>query len=470
MFVSSLYQTPSLLDDYSITASTFQKGGLGQFYYHLARTMFKRGYTELDRLSVESFIANSSAKGKKAYQKYGGYDTIEDFIDSVSPQNIDQYYADLLKCNALNKMYVFGIDIEKKWDLLRSKSYKELQEYMETIAIEAFSAGDADEDKIEDLKYGMRELLAEINQPTYKGLPVSSNCLNSVINGLKLGDITLLAGMSGVGKTFLTIGLLLPVIIRQNIPILIMCNEEDAKKWRWSIIVWIANNIVKNKEGYDLYIEKQRMFAGGLIPKENEILEKSIEWYEQHLEDNIINFVNFNSFSTDKAIRLIRKYSTQKSIKYYLLDTFKLDNDVNSGDNYKTEQAWLQLQQNVVKLYNVIKSSAKNVHVWMTYQLGKTPRKYLDQSSLGMSKNVADVASTVILARKVYEREKDGEKGLKIKDGYGNTRHLSSSKDYMVLFIDKNRSGSTSSQIVLETDKGKNIIRDVGFTTIMEDF
>ena len=122
-------------------------------------------------------------------------------------------------------------------------------------------------------------------------------------------------------------------------------------------------------------------------------------------------------------------------------------------------------------MYNVIKSSAKNVHVWMTYQLGKTPRKYLDQSSLGMSKNVADVASTVILARKVYESEKSNDsKGLKVKGGDGQIRNLIPDEDYMVLFIDKNRTGSTSQQVVLKTDKGKNIIKDVGFTSIMEDF
>ena len=171
----------------------------------------------------------------------------------------------------------------------------------------------------------------------------------------------------------------------------------------------------------------------------------------------------------DKAIRLIKTMTVKKGIKYFIIDTLKLDNDAGSN---VSDISWLQLQQNMVKLYNVIKPSAKNVHVWVTYQLNKTNRsRFLDQSSLGMSKNVADVVSTLLLTRKILATEKKQDaNGLTVKSFENREVALDPEKDYRIVFIDKNRSGSTSKQIVLGVDMGRNIIRDVGYTIVPEDY
>src|SRR5690606_25471125 len=117
---------------------------------------------------------------------------------------------------------------------------------------------------------------------------------------------------------------------------------------------------------------------------------------------------NFNSFSMKKAIKLIKKHNAVQDVKYFILDTLKLDSDEVSENS----QAWLQLQQNMVKLQDVIKESALNVHCYVTYQLGKSAMlsRYLSQNSLGVSKNVVDVVSTLMLVRKALESEKEGGK------------------------------------------------------------
>ena len=55
-------------------------------------------------------------------------------------------------------------------------------------------------------------------------------------------------------------------------------------------------------------------------------------------------------------------------VKYFVLDTLKLDNDTGS---HVSDKSWLVMQQNMVRLYNVIKESSLNVHVWVTAQLSK---------------------------------------------------------------------------------------------------
>ena len=468
MFVASLYTDMSLMNDYHIKVSHFIKGGPARMFYNILLGMKKKQYDSVNQTDIETYVQSLGEKAISTYRNYGGYQTILSFIEAVDKKNVLTYYSDVKRYSALRRLRMAGFDVESKWEDLSKLSYGELNQFMESTMSDVFDEFDDSNNKVEDLKHGMREMVEKIQTRQYQGLPVNSHCLNSVINGMALGNITMVAGMSGVGKTFVTSSLVIPTIIKENIPILIICNEEDADTWRWDIVVWIANNIIASR--YDEFagqkVEKIGRFGDGLNKKELAMVNKAIEWYEEHLEDGVLNFVNLETFSADQAIALIRKYAIKYGVKYFILDTFKLDNDIGSK---VTDNSWLQLQQNVVRIYNVIKESNLNVHLWITYQLSKTPKKYLDQSVLGMSKNVADVVSTLILVRNVTEREKSEGK-MKVMGPNGVEKVLNPDNDYMVFFIDKNRRGTTSKQVVIETDKGLNIIRDVGFTTIYEEF
>ena len=125
----------------------------------------------------------------------------------------------------------------------------------------------------------------------------------------------------------------------------------------------------------------------------------------------------------------------------------------------------------MVKLYNVIKPSNLNVHIWVTAQMTKTNRRsrYLDQSMIGMAKNVTDVVSSLMLVRMATQSEKVGDKALRVIDEQHHQKLLDEDKDYMIVFWDKNRQGRTNRQVVLEVDRGLNTVRDIGVTQIDND-
>ena len=461
-FVVSLYANTDMYEEYKVEPMKVFSNQHWLIYYGILSAMIeKKKVSEIDQINIEMYISEQGEKLRAMYEKAGGWHTIEEAKQIIETENIDAYYREVLRYSAILKLHDSGFNIEKNWDKYSKLTYEELADAVTGSVDSIFAGIDMGEDKVEDMVDGMWEMLEEADKGSMRGLPVSSKLLNSVVNGQVAGNITMVAGASGAGKTYFSLCQTLPSAMRAKEPLLIMCNEEDKKKWQREIIAWQINNIQKKD------LVKSRFYQGEFTADEWEMFRIARDWLNEMLANGLIQFVNFSTFSMNKSIKLIRKYATQKSIKYFIIDTLKLDNDVGSN---VTELAWLQLQQNMVKLYNVIKPTAKNVHVWVTYQLNKSVRaRFLDQSALGMSKNVADVVSTLILVRNALESEK-GANGLKVKRADGQSVELSEEKEYMIAFIDKNRQGSTSSQIVWRVDKGRNIMKDVGFTKVSQDY
>lgn len=133
-----------------------------------------------------------------------------------------------------------------------------------------------------------------------------------------------------------------------------------------------------------------------------------------------------------------------------------------------------------VELYDAIKPTGKNVHLWVTYQLGKssTKQRYYTNDNIGLAKNIVDVASTNIMIRKPFDDEYEGGKNelkcyrLEGKNGKSKIPFkLDRNKHYSIIFITKNRFGSTNEfQIVAENDLSRNIYKEVGICNIPIDF
>lgn len=462
-YVVSLYSDINYYEEYKVSPSVITNPHWRIYYMILEKMIQSKGITVADEVNVDLFVSEQSEKLGQLYKEAGGFNTIKEALPIIETENIATYHRELLRYEAFIRLKKRGFAIDEKWEKIKGLTYEQLVEYVDGIGASVFADIDLGEDKVIDITDNIDEMIERADKGVDKGLPVSSNLLNSIINGQSLGNITMLAGASGVGKTYLTLCLTLPNVISEKEKLFIMCNEEDIVKWQREILTWAANNIF----GRGFY--KSRFHQGNFTSEEKETLFEARDWMLKMIEKGSIKFVNFQTFSINKTISLIRKYKTQEQFNYFIIDTLKLDND--SGTDV-TDIAWLQLQQNMVKLYNVIKPTAKNVHVWVTYQLSKSVRtRYLDQTSLGMSKNVADVVSTLLLVRNVLESEKGADsKALKVKDVKGDDVILAENKDYMICFLDKNRQGSTSNQVVWRTDKDKNILKDVGLTRVAQDY
>lgn len=467
-YVASIYLDPELLYEYTVPITSFSKKSHYAFYYGIAYNMIiKEKYEALDNLSVDTYVEQRSKKTKDRYESLGGYNTISIAMEVVDERNIQAIHENVLKYHTIRKLLARGWDIPRIWDKIKGYTLQQLQTYIESQVNESFIDNSLTSDEhVEDLTHGLKEMVKEANRGDLMGMPYNSNLVNSVLNGMKLGEATFLAAMSGVGKTYLTTLLTVVGLIKQQEKVLIIANEEGKTKFQRELLTYVCNNEISLRSDYfkGTYIEKSRFFVGNFSRIEAELLSAGIKWMEENIPDGTLNFIELNSFSTDKSIKIIKRHALTKGIKYFVIDTFKHDNDINSS---KSDNSWLDLQQSSVKLYNTIKESNLNVHLMMTYQLSKTKRKYLDQTSLGNAKNVIDIASTLILVRPMMVSEKEN---IEVYNTRGDLVNIDKDLDYMVLFFDKNRSGSVSRQVVLRVDYARNMFADVGTTQISEDF
>ena len=78
----------------------------------------------------------------------------------------------------------------------------------------------------------------------------------------------------------------------------------------------------------------------------------------------MITVIPFVQYQTAKAIKEIRKYVAM-GVKYFVLDTFKMDAGKVSGNS------WLEMQQAMVDIKDTVKQEALNVHILITFQLEK---------------------------------------------------------------------------------------------------
>lgn len=268
-------------------------------------------------------------------------------------------------------------------------------------------------------------------------------------------------------NTTVTQEVVLSSVWELNEPCVIMLNEQDHVKWKQQFLTFLINNVVLKDTKYRFNAKRWRQ--GKFSDIEFEWIKKATDMIKSKEVSGQIIFVQFKAYSQKKAERIIRKYASL-GIKKFVLDTFKL-----SSERDDNEAFWLSMQEDMRKFDDLVKKSNLNVGLWCTLQLQKGSRllRYLTGDNIGMAKNVVDVASVTILMRRLWNDEYGGKaheievkKPIPGTDSY-TIVNLNPNKQYIVLFIEKNRNGSSQTyQIVAEQDLGTLAYKEVGICDI----
>lgn len=225
--IFSLYGDTNYFFDYPVNPNDISNS-MWRFYYHMLKEMVEdRGLKTLDAVSVGAYVNSKEEKIQKAYSEAGGYETIEKGIAIVEKENVDSYYNELQRYKTLMKLTEMGFPIKQNWDKYQEMDLETLNEVLEGLIAEAFVDSQFGNDRVEEMFDDVDEMLKEADEGIAQGLPLGSPLMDSIQNGLALGNITMLAANSGVGKTFLTTLLHIQSSINNEEPVLIIANEEE---------------------------------------------------------------------------------------------------------------------------------------------------------------------------------------------------------------------------------------------------
>lgn len=131
--IFSLYSNTNYYFDYAIEPNDLSNS-MWRFYYHLLKEMVEeRKLKTMDAVSVGAYINSKEKKIQDAYEKAGGYETIEKGMAIVEEDNIDSYYSELQRYKTLLRLLEMGFPIERNWDKYQKLDLETLNEVLEGL-------------------------------------------------------------------------------------------------------------------------------------------------------------------------------------------------------------------------------------------------------------------------------------------------------------------------------------------------
>lgn len=463
--VACIYKQPDEIYNINLELQELSNN-IWKVYFAIANAILRvEGKTELDDITI-GFYLEKHSKLRAKYEEYGGYKTIMDTTKYVKVENLEAYIIEVRKWNAVMELARKGFPIKDRLSDYSDMTAEEIYNEFEGNLNHIFANIDTTT-KSYDICDGMDSLIEKLDIESAVGLKYANMpMMTAETGGQYLGSITLVGGLSNVGKSTFCRTATLPVAIEKQEPVVIMLNEEGIDKWQREMLVWTCNNVL----GYD--IQKHIVRDGHYTAEVKEQLYEARDWLRENTKNHLITVIPFQSYSTAKAIKEIKKYATL-GVKYFILDTFKLDKGKVS------ENSWLSMQQSMVDINDTIKSSALNVHIMITFQLnkGSARQRFYTQDNVGLAKNIIDPTSTCIMIRNMFEDEYADEphelKVYRTEGTNGKTKiqvPIKKGTQYQILFIIKNREGAANvRQIVLEHDLSRNILKEIGYCNVPMD-
>lgn len=471
--VSALYQEPELFYNVNLTLDDFSNN-VWRVYFEIAyKLICVDKKTTLDNYVVGLYL-QQHPKLKAKYEEYGGYDTISKAAGYIKIENFYAYYTELKKWQCVFEMCKRGFPVKDRLsdfaDMSAEDIYNEFETYLNHIFISVDNGLQS-----YNVFEGMHQFIDECDDNVDSGLPFyNAKLLNETTGGFNYnGNIYGLGAGSGVGKSTMAFDLLVPSAVEYKEPIVFIINEEDEKKFKKELLIWVANNMIVKKP--EEYIHKYMIRDGHFTDEVRNTLIKAADWIEARKEEKLFTVIPLERYSVKTAIKIIKKYQSAYDVKLFVLDTLKESFDAQTPEIFKS------MMRDMVELHDVVKPKAKNVGLFVTYQLGKSSLKmrHLTNNEIGQAKSIIDVMSVNLMMRRPYEDEYvDESKALKCyycpDNKHKNTRieyKLKREKNPMIMFVTKNRFGETDSkQIIFECDFSTNICKDVAYCIVPQDW
>lgn len=466
-FVFCFWKDPDLYDDYKFVNDKKDetlKSEDAQFYFNLGKALYDAGFRKFDNITVYGFLQNKP-NVKETFEDYGGYREVENLKQLVNVENVDAYFDKIAKLNtleALCELTFNSFEDVSKFDKMSSQQVYDYFEYkLNDISIA--STHDVEEESlvIDD------EFIEECNTGDAVGISYAKNCpiMNYLTLGVPLGEMFMIAGHSGVGKSsFVFENMVLPMA-EEGVKVAIVSNEMRSKDYK---IMLLSHILTKELNYWGLTRKQIKM--GHFTNEQREMLNKAKKISQEKYSG--LGFIKLFDNDIGKVLKYIKKKS-KRGYQIFVWDTMKSDDSLD-------EKMFLQLLINSRKVFQL--ASKENIAIIPTYQLAlyTVNQRYLDASCLANGKQIKEVFSEMIYMRQLWQDEYTGEKYdckayqlQKNEDGkYTKVKRmieLDKDKKYIVAFLDKTRNNEDKQQVLYEVNGRFNSWKEIGYCNILNE-
>ena len=459
-----IYKEPELLYDLDLKLEDFSNNIWKVFFSIAVGVILKEKKNTLDEITVGIYLEKHK-KLKDKFQEYGAYGIIADAQSYVNVSNLDAYCIEIKKWNVVHELLKYGFPVAEKLNEYADKTIEEIYDQLEMMLNHSFISSQYNIESY-NVFDNMDEYIDSLNECEDVGMPLyNSTLLNDEIAGLHKGNIMGIGAASGVGKSWLAFNLIIPSALEHNEKVCMICNEESERRYQLELLIWCLNTVFKHD------VHKYELRNGEFSDELMGWLREAAAWLKEKADQHILTVIPLQTYTADIAIKIIKKYSSVFGVETFIVDTLK------SSSDSKVEDMSKSIMTDVLKFYDLIKPSNRNLALVLTYQLNKQSLKvrHLTNMEIGWAKGIIDTMSVNILVRKPNNDEYDGGSHqlkcyrLEGKDKISFT--LNKDENYLLIFLSKNRHGRTDPyQIVAKINQSTNKYEEIGITYIAEDW
>ena len=461
-FVFCFWKDPTLYDDYKEVNVGKDKTLINEdsiFYFNLGRALRNQGLNTFDNISVSNYLITRGDIGHK-FEEYGGWREVENLMKLVNTDNIDSYYDDLVKRNSLIQLAAKYCEMFDDISRFREASSEDVYKAFDLLNTSVATTS-RNEAQIEDMTISAQDI-KEIESGEAQGVSYAKAAplLNYTTLGLPIGDIFLLSGHSGGGKTSFAFNMMIN-IASEGTCVTIVSNEMKLKQYKLLLLAYVLTHDLNYWQ-----LTRKKIQIGNWSDEERMKIKEAAEIINQKY--NNIKFIKIFGNDATVVMRQMKKANRFYGSTVFLWDTFK-------SDDTSSEKMWQELLMSSRRVFNLVAKEKWSLVCTFQLALYTTNQRYLDAGCLSNSKQIKEVVSEHVMMRKLWQDEYSNEKyDCKPYRFDKDTKKkeyitLDPDKTYVVAFIDKTRNDENAKCILYQWKSAFNQWIEYGYCTIFND-
>lgn len=490
LLVGSIYKKPDLFieNGHNIRSKYDFYDEATKFFYDNAEILYQTRTQEFNRSTVSTYMAEEQER-LSLYKKYGGWKTLESWMNLAVVENFQGYFDVLKKYSLLREYQKNGFAVEKimnhsKFEMLTAMDiYRLIRSKADRIHTVILTNEEA-----EILNTNIKTTLIHCMETPDLGLQLPFPIMNDATRGMKKKSVMAVGMLSNAGKSRYMTKLIAYITLVLKEKVFVLLNEMSIEEIRYALITTVINNpefqelhglkikkpekeltlgLYRDSNGEFIYQEKDDW--GDPTESLEDYVKRVSETSEEYdkimkvaawIEDETQGLIFTKDISTaydDKTLEFeIRKAHLTLGIDYYFYDTFK--NDIaTTGD-------WAALKVTATRLTELAKELDMfgYLSIQLTDDANFVKPDELTSSNIANCKSIKHVLYTLFLFKEIPKNDYHKYGYITTSDWGTSTVHsLDENKRYYCCVTDKNRFGRKP-KLLFEVELNLNIWVEVG--------